>query len=313
MLLLLIYSALLLFLLIGLFLLLSLAVALYTVHNIHRPFPRRVEDSYFITPFELQIPYRNVKFLASDGVELAGWFLPRKNSRRLVLLLCGRDGRKHRLIGISGGLWRAGFSVFLFDYRGRGESERSRVSVGHYEGRDARAALRKARHLARQVAPKGAPLSIGLLGYSMGGSLALQLAAEKQDLQAVAADCPFSSLPAIIKERQRRNHFYPYWIALWLTTLIIRWRFGYSIDHIDALSAVGKIAPRPLMLIHAMKDQAVSAAHSRRLYEAAAEPRYLLLEEGAGHCGSYFRDRQRYIDTMVDFFRSSMKKKRRSA
>ncbi len=293
-------------LLLLLFLLLSVAVAIYTVYDIHHPLRRRFSDNRFLTPFELQIPYRDVRFSASDGVVLSGWFLPRKKSRRLILLLCGRDGRKHDLIGIGSGLWRAGFSVFLFDYRGRGQSEQSRVSVGYYERRDAEAALKKARQLSRQVAPPNSRLLIALLGYSMGGNLALRMAAEKRDLQAVVADCPFSSLRSIIRERYRRFGFYPDWIALGLASFAIKRLFGYSIEAVEALSAVKQIAPRPLLLIHGLGDRAVAAEHSRRLYGAAGEPRHLQLEEVVEHCGVYFSDRQRYTANVANFFRKAM-------
>jgi fermentation-respiration switch protein FrsA (DUF1100 family) len=46
---------------------------------------------------------------------------------------------------------------------------------------------------------------------------------------------------------------------------------------------VGDVSPRMLLLIHGAADQVLPASCSRRLYEAAAEPRELVIYPGAGH------------------------------
>jgi hypothetical protein len=39
-----------------------------------------------------------------------------------------------------------------------------------------------------------------------------------------------------------------------------------------------------------------------RLYEAAGDPKGLWLVEGAGHCETYFLDREAYCDRVAAFF-----------
>lgn len=46
---------------------------------------------------------------------------------------------------------------------------------------------------------------------------------------------------------------------------------------------VGKIAPTPVVIIHGTDDHLFAPVHARRLYEAAGEPRRLLLGDGFGH------------------------------
>ncbi len=46
---------------------------------------------------------------------------------------------------------------------------------------------------------------------------------------------------------------------------------------------IGKIAPTPVVIVHGTDDRLFPPAHAHRLFEAAGEPRRLLLGEGFGH------------------------------
>ena len=46
---------------------------------------------------------------------------------------------------------------------------------------------------------------------------------------------------------------------------------------------IGRISPRPLLMIHGEKDDLVPVEHAHRLYERAGEPKELVILPGAGH------------------------------
>jgi fermentation-respiration switch protein FrsA (DUF1100 family) len=46
---------------------------------------------------------------------------------------------------------------------------------------------------------------------------------------------------------------------------------------------VGKIAPTPVVIVHGTDDQLFTPDHAQRLYDAAGEPKRLLLGDGFGH------------------------------
>lgn len=48
-------------------------------------------------------------------------------------------------------------------------------------------------------------------------------------------------------------------------------------------TTVAKLAPRPLLLVHGMDDQVLEATASQIIFDRAAEPKELVLYEGAGH------------------------------
>jgi pimeloyl-ACP methyl ester carboxylesterase len=58
-------------------------------------------------------------------------------------------------------------------------------------------------------------------------------------------------------------------------------------DHWDPpespLDVIGKIAPTPVVIVHGEDDRLFPPSHARRLYEAAGEPKRLLIGRGFGH------------------------------
>ena len=171
----------------------SAGLAAWTVHSIHQRKKKDLLDDYFITPFELDVPHEDVRFVTADHVVLKGWWFPVDGSDRTVVAMTGRHGRKDDLIGIGTGLWKRGYNVLIFDYRARGESEDSAASIGYFEYADAEAALDYA---MKRVVDRESTCRPALLGYSMGGAIALQLAALRPEVETVVADCPFANLKA---------------------------------------------------------------------------------------------------------------------
>src|SRR5690606_12273528 len=159
-----------------------LGAAAYAAAVLNERTPDGLLDRYTFSPYETQVQgYEEVSISTADGVRLAGWWLPQPASERLVIGLAGHRSRKDSLLGIGSGLWRAGYNVLLFDWRSRGQSDVAQHSLAYYEQRDAEAALAYA--LGRMPAAR-----IGLIGYSMGASIAILLAARSPDVRAVVAD-----------------------------------------------------------------------------------------------------------------------------
>jgi fermentation-respiration switch protein FrsA (DUF1100 family) len=271
----------------------GLGVAIHTTRVLNGP-RRRAPDEFTFTPWEVQAPFEAVSFPSDDGVTLRGWWLPRPETARLAIGLTGHRGAKHDLLGIGPGLWRAGYNVLLFDFRGCGDSDDAPLSVGYNELPDARAAVR----FARQRLP-GA--RIGLIGYSMGASLAILVAAADPAILGVVADSAYASLRDVIAHAYRRRRVPPLPL-LALADLLNRWRYGYPFSALRPVEAVGRIAPRPLLIVHGAADALTPVEHAHQLYAAASEPKELWIAAGAPHCGAYFADRPAYVARVAAFF-----------
>jgi uncharacterized protein len=259
-----------------------------TARRITAPGPH---ERKFVMPGELGVPHEEVSFRTEDGLLLGGWWLPSPRAKRTVIALHGHRGARHHCVGIAAALWRRGYNVLLFDHRGRGSSEGETISLGHFEAVDASAAIGYALCRAPNV-------PVGLIGYSMGGAVALTCAAEDRRVGAVVADSPFASERGLVRALLRKRVG-----PLNGPIAALSERFlPYDPGEVEPLKEVAKIAPRAAMFVHGLLDETCDHEDSIRLFEAAGDPKELWLLEGAGHCDAYFLDRGAYCERVAAFF-----------
>jgi fermentation-respiration switch protein FrsA (DUF1100 family) len=231
------------------------------------------ERELVATPEERGIPFADVWFGPEAG--LHGWFIPGWRSMT-VLWLHGNGGNiSHRLELLEQLYWSLGASFFLFDYHGYGRSSGAASEVTMYA--DARAALTYLRSR-----PESADHEIVYFGKSLGTAVAVQLAAEEPPDRLVLQS-PFTSVEDL---------------ASWYVPLVPLGRFLHTrfptIERIDRIRS-------PLLVIHGGRDLVVPIEHGRRLYEAAAEPKCLLVVEGAGHDDVASLGGWRYLERFREF------------
>jgi alpha-beta hydrolase superfamily lysophospholipase len=269
--------------------------AAYATARINVRTPDTFMSNYTFSPFETRVEgYEDVTFHTADGLALRGWWLPRPGSRRVVIGLGGHRSPKSDLLGIGSGLWRAGNNVLIFDWRSRGQSEIAQHSLAYYELRDAAAAVEYA--LGRVPGAR-----LGLIGYSMGASIAILLAAGDPRVAAVVADSPFTGIAEVVAHGAAQLRL-PAQLVVPLADALTGWRYGYRFDAVRPIEAVAAISPRPLLLIHGSADRLVPVEHTHTFYAAAHEPKEHWLIEGAEHCGGYFADRETYVARVAAFF-----------
>lgn len=199
-----------------------------------------------------------------------------------------------------------GWTVVALDSRGHGGSGGGPPSYGVLEKEDLKtvadwAASRFAYH-AGFVA----------FGESMGAATVLQYAPLDSRLDAVVADCPYSSALDEMRHRLARCLVPPGLRTLVAATAdeICRRRQGFSLAEADPSRAILETAV-PIMLIHGLADDyvpwkmSVIMAETRRraLPDAVTE---LLLVPGAGHGGSYKTDPERYAGELYAFIEESL-------
>ena len=191
-----------------------------------------------------------------DGVELGAWFLPTP-SRISVIVFNGNAGSRLYRLPFARLLTSMGASVLLFDYRGFGGNSGNPSRTGL--GADARAARA---YLDRRHDP--APPSIVYFGESLGAAVAAELAVTHPP-SALILRSPFTSLVEI------GRHHYPFLPVGWLTR-----------DRFSVIDAVPKIRV-PTLVIAGDRDGIVPVSHSRRVFDAAAGPKELVIVPGADH------------------------------
>lgn len=271
-------------------------IAHHLVRVVTRPQKDLVEFGYTFTPYEFGIPFEDVSFAPAAGAhQLHGWFLPRPESQRIVITSHGYRGRKADTLGISTYLWRHGFNVLVFDYHGHGAGLGTSITLAYREVHDLLGAIDWA-------AARIPGAAIGLLGYSMGASIAIMAAARHSLVQVVVADSPFATQRDILAEQLALAIHIPAWPFMGLVDRFMYQLAGHRFHNVEPIREVPTIAPRPLLLIHGLDDNVIQPSHSQRLYAAASDPKELWLVPNCGHSGAYFQDRPAYCARIADFF-----------
>src|SRR5205823_9945922 len=104
------------------------------------PAPDQWLDDFQFTPWEFQADYEEVELLTADGVHFGAWFFRQPAAPQVVVVSPGHKGQRQAVLGICVGLWRKGFNVVAYSYRGMPGSDRRRVTMGIEEVNELQAA-----------------------------------------------------------------------------------------------------------------------------------------------------------------------------
>jgi pimeloyl-ACP methyl ester carboxylesterase len=255
-----------------------------------RPFVPEPEDAP-ATPADVGLEYEVVRIETDDGVSLSGWLIPaRRETRTAVIVLHGFSG--HRLPELAAFVpWLAERHHLLqFDFRGHGESGPGLVTMGAHERHDVAAAVRFLGD--RGFGP------IALAGVSMGAAIAI-VAAPELPVAAVVADAAFARISHPIANRMREIG-YPL-PEVGARAIVAAASVRTRSRMLDPIDAVGRITPKALLLIAPKDDRLISWRQSVELYEAAGEPKELLVVEGAGHAEALAVDPDRDRSRVLEF------------
>lgn len=229
------------------------------------------------TPAEYGIPYEEVKVTSDDGFELVGWFIPPQNGA-VIMAQHGYKGSRMGMLEEAEILYRHGYGVLVTSVRAHDMSEGELITFGYYEMQDLEAWFQ---YLLTR--PEVDPERIGILGNSMGASMAIQYAAQNAQIKAVVAQSAFSSLDDTVSTSVEAFTGLP---AFPFGPLIVFWaelELGADSSLIDAKEWIGQLSPRPVLLLHGGKDGAIDKDSADRLFQAAGEPKELWYEPELGH------------------------------
>ncbi len=196
--------------------------------------------------------------VGANGDKLHAWWLTAENPNAPVLLYL--HGARWNLSGSVTRVdrWRnLGFSVLAIDYRGFGKSAAvSPTEELAYEDADA------AWNYLANMAP-GKPRFV--VGHSLGGAIAADLARRRDDVRGVVLEATFTSVREMIAPSAWSYLVYP------LLT-----------QEFDTLAKIGDIRA-PILITHGTADRIVPVEMGEKLYAAAKSPKRFIKVEGGSH------------------------------
>jgi fermentation-respiration switch protein FrsA (DUF1100 family) len=148
---------------------------------------------------------------------------------------------------------------------------------------------------------------IGVLGISMGGSVAILAAAKDKRIRAVVDDSGFSDAPRVIAASFEKFIHLPAFPFAPVTIGIANLRAGIDVNQVLPVDVIGEISPRPLLLIHDTGDSVVPTDNSLRNYAAARQPKELWLVPGAEHGRAHTTAKAEYESKVSHFFESAIR------
>lgn len=230
------------------------------------------------TPADYHLDFEDVRFETADGKLLQGWWFPVPDAAGSVVVCHGNGGNIGNRVWMAQGLMTHQLNVFLFDYRGYGNSRGMPTEKGTYKDAVAAWDVAMERHTG------GARIAYG---RSLGGAVAIELA-RRRNVDALIIESAFTSVPDMSK------HLYP-WLPL---HFIASFRYA-SIRKIHELNM-------PKLFAHSPDDRLIPIEQGRQLYEAAPEPKRFFELQG-GHDDSGWVFTPGYHDAIGDFVRSLQK------
>jgi pimeloyl-ACP methyl ester carboxylesterase len=185
-----------------------------------------------------------------NGKKAHGWWLPRKQARKLVFFLPGSIGNVSHELSTLAFLLSLDAAVITVDYPGFGKSEGKPSESGCY------AAATAAWEYA--VQQKGIePRNVIVFGRSVGATVGAHLAARK-NCGGLVCHGGFTSLPDVAAAA------YPYLPARFFCYI----RFN-TLKYVDLCRC-------PVLVMHSSNDHVIPPAHGRKIFEKANHPKRFL-------------------------------------
>ncbi len=256
------------------------------------------------TPADVRLAADTVRFNATDGVQLEGWKIQAHPGNPWVILCHGVGSNRSDLVDVAAGLAEAGLNSLLFDFRGHGGSQGRSTSFGYAEQRDLEGALA---FLGSQPDLPDTPY--GVYGISMGGAVALMVAARDERIGAVAVDSIYTSLSGTLERHLKLMYpVLPKIPFAWWIHSTYRLRFGIWPQRVSPREAIFAMEHRPVLVIHGGQDSRMPLAEIQAML-ASGGSRELWVVQGAGHLEGLAMDPERYMAKLAGFFRAHLMKK----
>jgi hypothetical protein len=235
-------------------------------------------SEHYQTPADWGLEYEDVTLTTADGVQLHGWYIPKRESEQVLLFFHGNAGNiSHRRDSIQL-FHQLGLNVLIIDYRGFGKSEGRPSEQGLYK--DAAAAWRYLTEV------KGFdPDDVVIFGRSLGGAVAAELAA-RVEARGLILESTMSSARDFARA-----------VFKILSRLVV---LRYEFNTAQLITDVHY----PVLVLHSPEDEIMPFHLGRKVYDLANQPKHFVRMRGDHNNGfllsqpEYQQELDRWLKTL---------------
>jgi pimeloyl-ACP methyl ester carboxylesterase len=237
---------------------------------------------------DLRVPYERVTVTTSDSLELTGSYVRSKNRAAVILFPGATRSAEARM------LIRHGYGVLLLNPRGQGASEGDTIRWAGDRDLLAGAEYLKTR-------PDVDDDRIGAFGFSVGGEILIEAAAQSTDFKAIVSEG--AGFPAGEADLTGANKLLrPSIAALGVATAV----FSNQGPPPPIVDRIDEIAPRAVFLIWADPGMGGEDVRQPKYYAAAGAPKQIWKVPRAEHTGGLKAQPAEYERRVVAFFDRSL-------
>ncbi|MGB9635078.1 MAG: alpha/beta hydrolase [Candidatus Micrarchaeia archaeon] len=200
--------------------------------------------------------------LESNNRKVVADYYHNGNNRSAMVLLHGFLSSKESMSGIADELLKSGFDSIAIDYNGHGDSE------GDFSEFTISRAIDDCRSAHVFLSSNGYE-KIGILGFSIGGYVALNYTKKHSGVDTLVLCAPLSSFSQIfgnadLPEWKKTNMFNSEHLGLSIRLNYDFYEDGMSYDGYDTYTSINV----PVLILHGVADDVVPILHSEMLLKS---------------------------------------------
>lgn len=234
---------------------------------------RREEAKQWVEEME----HHEVSCVAEDELILKAMLIPRKKSRKWVILVHGYRGHKEDLYAAAKQFYEKGYQALCIECRGHGDSKAPYIGMGWLDRRDLVCWIEEILKIRDDA-------QIVLYGVSMGASAVMNATGEQlpNNVVCAIADCGFTSLDAILQYQAKKLYHIPSKPLLKAFDCMCKHKAGYSIYEASSIEQLKK-SKTPTLFIHGKQDDLVPYKMVFENFLACTAKKDMIVVEDAGH------------------------------
>lgn len=254
------------------------------------------------SPQSFGLAYEDVSFPSRhDRVLLKGWLIPAEKDQVIVVVNGGYQNRiddNEATLRMTAALVAEGYSVLLFDLRGRGESEGTGHSLCNAE-EDIGGAVDYLNSLGYGTE------DICIMGFCSGAALS-SFYVSHNDVGALILDGCFNRVATMVVREAEDVGMPAFWTTVFLPGLYVMSRLFYGYELVNPIDIVDDIEC-PILFIHEEYDAFTTMEETYEMYQASGNPQDEIWQVmGAEHSHGFLTGLEEYIDKVTGFLERVM-------